>query len=371
MTKAVADVIVIGAGIIGASCAQALAKRGLQVLVVDAGFAGATAAGMGHLLLLDDNAAELELSQYSLTRWREIAPQLPADCAYRANGTLWMAANDEEMFVAQNKYDNLREHGVACSLLSSREMNDREPLLREGLAGGLLIHEDGILFAPATAEWMLRSPGITLRKDTVIEVDGNRIRLMDGDWMSAQAVVLANGIQAADLCPELPVAPKKGHLLITERAPIVVTHTLVELGYVTSAHNSDGPSTACNIQPRPTGQLLIGSSRQFGTRSPEVEGWILGKMLKRASSYMPALSQMTAIRAWTGFRAATPDGAPIIGQHPDQPGLWLAVGHEGLGVTTAPGTADLLVAQILGESPALGEFAYRPSRFLESTPCSN
>ena len=93
----VADVIVIGAGIIGAACAQALARRGLQVLVLDAGLPGATAAGMGHLLVLDDNPAELALSQYSLQRWREHAPDLPRDCAWRSNGTLWLAANADEM----------------------------------------------------------------------------------------------------------------------------------------------------------------------------------------------------------------------------------------------------------------------------------
>jgi glycine/D-amino acid oxidase-like deaminating enzyme len=82
-----ADVIVIGAGIIGAACAQALARRGLQVLVLDAGLHGATAAGMGHLLVLDDNPAELALSNHSLQRWREQAADLPEGCAYRSNGT--------------------------------------------------------------------------------------------------------------------------------------------------------------------------------------------------------------------------------------------------------------------------------------------
>jgi glycine/D-amino acid oxidase-like deaminating enzyme len=175
---------------------------------------------------------------------------------------------------------------------------------------------------------------------------------------------LANGIQANDLCPELPIEPKKGHLLITDRYPGKVTHTLVELGYVTSAHNATGPSTACNIQPRPTGQLFIGASRQFGTTDPQVEGWMLAKMLKRATEYMPGLAQLNGIRAWTGFRAASPDGLPLIGEHPSRKGLWLAVGHEGLGVTTAPGTADLLVAQLFNETPPLAAQAYLPQRFL-------
>lgn len=360
-----ADVIVIGAGIIGAACAQALAERGLRVLVLDAGLSGATAAGMGHLLVLDDNPAELALSQYSLQRWRERASALPDGCAYRSNGTLWLAANAEEMAVAQTKYQTLQEHGVACELVGAHALHEREPELRASLEGGLLINGDGILYAPATAHWMLDAPTISQRRARVSEVDGNRVRLDDGHWLSAEAVVLANGIQANELCPELPIEPKKGHLLITDRYPGKVTHTLVELGYVTSAHNATGPSTACNIQPRPTGQLFIGASRQFGTTDPQVEGWMLAKMLRRAVDYMPGLAQLNGIRAWTGFRAASADGLPLVGQHPHRKGLWLAVGHEGLGVTTAPGTADLLVAQLFDETPPLAAQPYLPQRFLK------
>ena len=121
----VADVIVIGAGIIGAACAQALARRGLQVLVLDAGLHGATAAGMGHLLVLDDNPAELALSQYSLQRWRELGADLPDSCAYRCNGTLWLAANAEEMAVAHCNFLNLHAQGVACDLIGASALRQR------------------------------------------------------------------------------------------------------------------------------------------------------------------------------------------------------------------------------------------------------
>ncbi|WP_417696859.1 NAD(P)/FAD-dependent oxidoreductase [Pseudomonas sp.] len=360
----VADVIIIGAGIIGAACARTLARRGLKVLVLDAGWHGATAAGMGHLLVLDDNPAELALSQYSLQRWRQLAPALPDACAWRNNGTLWLAANAEEMAVAHSKYLNLLAHGEDCELIGRAALQQREPQLREGLEGGLLIKGDGILYAPAAARWMLDEANIAQQRAQVIEVDGHRVRLEDGRWLNAEAVILANGIQATELCPELPIEAKKGHLLITDRYPATVCHTLVELGYVTSAHNASGPSVACNIQPRPTGQLFIGASRQFGTVDPQVEGWILAKMLKRAVDYMPGLAHLNGIRAWTGFRAASPDGLPLVGQHPQRPGLWLAVGHEGLGVTTAPATADLLAAQLFNETSPLAAQPYLPQRFL-------
>lgn len=361
-----ADIIVIGAGIVGAACAHALARRGFDVLVVDARLPGATAVGMGHLLVLDDNAAELALSDYSLQRWREWGNDMPAGCAYRNNGTLWLAANEAELAVAERKCEVLRQHGVAARMLSAAQLHEAEPELRADLHGALAIDCDGILYAPRAAAWLLESARLPIRQRQakVVELDERRVRLDNGQRLTAQAVVLANGIQASELCPELPIEPKKGHLLITDRYPGKVSHTLVELGYVTSAHNASGPSVACNIQPRPTGQLFIGASRQFGNTDPQVEGWMLAKMLRRAVDYMPGLAGLNVIRSWTGFRAASPDGLPLVGEHPQRPGLWLAVGHEGLGVTTAPGTADLLAAQLCDESLPLAAEPYSPHRFL-------
>ena len=148
--------------------------------------------------------------------------------------------------------------------------------------------------------------------------------------------------------------------------PGKVHHQLVELGYVTSAHHSEGPSVAFNLQPRPTGQLLIGSSRQWGSTDPEVEAAMVAQMLQRALTYIPALADLNAIRCWTGLRAATPDSLPLIGRHPWRENLWLAVGHEGLGVTTATGTAQLLAAQMTDATPALDPAPYAAQRFAET-----
>ncbi|AHL73758.1 D-amino acid oxidase [Stutzerimonas stutzeri] len=364
-----ADVIIIGAGIVGAACANELAANGLDVLLLDAQRGGATAAGMGHLVALDDNPAELALSDYSIQRWRELGRLMDDSCGYRNNGTLWLAANEAEMAVAEHKLATLSEQGMSCELLGGAALRAAEPELRSGLHGALKVSGDGIIYAPNAARWLIAQGGkhIVQRQACVTCVQGQQVELSDGSSLRAQAVVLANGIHATELCPDLPIQPKKGHLVITDRYPGKVTHTLVELGYVTSAHNSAGPSVACNIQPRPTGQLFIGSSRQFGTRDPEIDSWMLARMLKRAVDYMPGLARMNAIRSWTGFRAASPDGLPLVGEHPQQSGLWLAVGHEGLGVTTAPGTAELLTAQLLGRPSAMAIEPYSPARFIPSS----
>ncbi|MNF35641.1 Hydrogen cyanide synthase subunit HcnC precursor [compost metagenome] len=364
-----ADVIVIGAGIVGSACAHELARRGLRVRVLESDQGGATAAGMGHLVTIDDNPAELALCSYSLELWRQWATLLDDASAYRNCGTLWLAANEVEMAEAQRKATRLRERGIACEMLGPGQLQAAEPALQPGLAGALKVSGDGILYAPNAARWLLHQggTGITRERARVAAVDGNRVRLDDGRQLQADAVVLANGIQATELCPGLPIEPKKGHLLITDRYPRHIRHQLVELGYVTSAHAGTGTSVAFNAQPRPTGQILLGSSRQFDSLDPRVEGSVLGRMLARALNYLPGLGDLNAIRCWTGFRAATPDGLPIIGPHPDQPGLWLAVGHEGLGVTTAPGTARLLAAELFGENLPLPGAPYALERFAASS----
>ncbi|MBI0330462.1 NAD(P)/FAD-dependent oxidoreductase [Burkholderia plantarii] len=364
-----ADVIVIGAGIVGAACAAELAARGLDVDVIDAAGVGGgtTAAGMGHLVVMNDTPAELALSRRSLARWRSLAPQLRERDAYVRCGTLWVAADDEELEAARAMRDGYAAAGVSAEVIDAAGLRAREPMLATGLAGGLFVDGDGIVYAPSAAEWLLtQSPGaarIRLRlRSTVVALDGTTVRLADGGTLAGAQVVVANGLAAAQLVDGVALQPKKGHLLITDRYPGAITHQLLELGYIKSAHHAQGTSVAFNAQPRPTGQLLIGSSRQFDSTDPAVEMPVLARMLARAKRYLPGLADLHALRAWTGFRAATPDGLPLIGPVAERPGVWLATGHEGLGVTTSLATAELIAAQLMGGAPPIPPEPYWPSR---------
>ena len=381
-----AEAIVIGAGIVGAACAYELCQRGLQVLVVDDGPSGATHAGMGHLVVMDDNPAELALSSASLAIWRDWLARMDSSCGYSHCGTLWIAADEEEMQAAAEKHKRLQAAGIGCTLIDADALAKLEPALRRGLAGALQVASDGVVYAPNAARWLLgqdgpqgpgsqgghhanlvkSAGGIRILHAQVSALEDGRVCLADCSTRSAPHIVLAAGLRAAALCPELPLQAKKGHLAISARYPSMVRHQLVELGYVKSAHERSGTSVAFNVQPRPTGQLLIGSSRQFDTTDNAIEIPILARMLRRASDYLPGLDALQIIRSWTGFRAASPDGLPLIGPHPQRPGLWLALGHEGLGVTTATGTAHLIAAGICASACALDGNAYLPERCLQN-----
>jgi len=369
-----ADAIVVGAGIVGAACAAELAAGGMTVQVLDAAGigGGATAAGMGHIVVMNDSAEELALSRYSRDLWLELAPQLRELDAFRRCGTLWVAADEHEWQAACALQATFEQRGVSAELLDRHALRQCEPALSPAMAGGLLVEDDSIVYAPRAAQWLLtqssgaRTIGVRTGAEA-IGVSAQTVTLANGERLSAACVVVANGMQARRLVPSLPIEPKKGHLLVTDRYPGFIAHQLLELGYIDSAHQASGTSVAFNAQPRPTGQLLLGSSRQFWTTSPEVELDVLAQMLARCARYLPGLTQLNGLRAWTGFRAATPDGLPLIGNAgPGAPGVWIAAGHEGLGVTTSLATAKLLAAQILGTEPAIDSHPYRPERFGES-----
>ena len=358
------DAIVVGAGIIGAACAWRLAREGYRVSVVDDCRAGATAAGMGHLVCMDDNPAELALSAYSLRLWREVTGRMPQACAWRGCGTLWLAEQANEMAIAEQKRARLAEQGVAAELLTAEQVAAMEPMLRQGLAGGLRVPGDGILYAPQAARWLLADAGMAIDvvQGEAIALDEAAVRLADGRELAAPVVVLACGLRANDLLSQPLLRAKKGHLAITDRYPPRVRHQLVELGYGASAHASDGASVAFNVQARPTGQWLIGSSRQFDSVDSSLDMPLLAAMLMRAQHFLPTLAQLNIIRCWTGLRAASADGLPLLGAHPRHTWLWLALGHEGLGVTTALGSAALLAAQIGRQAPEIDDSPYLAAR---------
>ncbi|MDE2573081.1 MAG: FAD-binding oxidoreductase [bacterium] len=363
------DVLIVGGGIVGAACAAACAQAGLTVALVEADLAvgmDATAAGMGQIVAMDGSPAELALTRYSQRLWDDLARSLPEDCEYERCGTLWIAADDDEMEEAARKATRYHEHALQAELLEQRDLYALEPALRPGLAGGLCVPGDSILYAPRAAAALLaeaeRHGARALFGCRVRALHEGEVELDDGARMAARTVVLATGARAAELIPELPIRPRTGHLVITERYPALVRHQLVELGYVKSAHGTDADSVAFNLQPRPTGQLLIGSSRQYGRADPAVDRVIVARMLKRAIAYLPVLHGLDALRVWTGQRAATLDGLPYIGPCPGRAWLFVAAGHEGLGITAALATARLLSDHLLGRAPEIAPEPYSPAR---------
>ena len=368
MSSKTYDVVIIGAGIVGAACAAECAREGLTVAIVEAAIVGggATAAGMGHLTVMDDSEAQFALTRYSQQLWDQMSDELPREVEHDTCGTIWVAVDDEEMAEVRRKEKYYAERGVKTEILDAQSLAEAEPNLRGGLVGGLRVPGDSVIYPPCAAQFFVdraTAKGAELFVGLAVEaITTNGVRLRDGTTISAGLIVNSAGSASPTLTRGLEVKKRKGHLVITDRYPNFVRHQLVELGYLKSAHSMTSESVAFNIQPRKTGQLLIGSSRQFGVDDAQVENKIVTQMLERAVEYLPGLGKLSSLRAWTGFRAATPDKLPLIGPHTEHERLYLATGHEGLGITTSLATAKLLVDQITNRESAIPVTPYLPAR---------
>ncbi|RDS83794.1 FAD-binding oxidoreductase [Dyella monticola] len=358
------DLIIAGAGIIGTACADYASQEGLRVVIVEPGAigGGATAAAMGHLVAMDDDRAELALAHYSLQLWESYTGI--AQIEYSRCGTLWVAANEADYARIPQKLARLASFGVQAERVEREQLYRLEPTLKPGLHGGMRVPREAVVYPPGMARYLLDcacARGVELLRDRVDVMTDDGVRLSDGTQLRG-AVLVATGCALPQLLPQLPLRARKGHLVITDRYPGLVHHQLVELGYAESAHGDADSSVAFNVQPRPTGQILIGSSREYGSDTPQVSMPIVRRMLERAFNYLPALRQLEALRIWTGFRPVSVDGLPYLGRVPDRPNTWVAAGHEGLGITTSLGSARLVIDQWLGRSTAIDSRPYDPAR---------
>ncbi len=361
------DCVVVGSGIVGAACAARLAKAGMSVAVIDSVGTGlgATAAGMGHVVVMDDSEEQMLLTQYSQSLWQTLSKSLPASAEHQHTGTLWVAADQEEMEEVARKHRFYRAHGIEAQILGQTELHTLEPQVDETLLGALRVPSDSVVYAPAVAKFLVQDAlahGASFIEGQVTQIGKGTADLMDGRSFKTLHIVNAAGERAGELTTGIPLRKRMGHLAITDRYPGFVRHQIVELGYLKSAHSIAEDSVAFNVQPRITGQVLIGSSRQFDA-PPTVDYAILSRMLARAATYMPKLADLSVLRVWTGYRAATPDKLPLVGPWPDDESILLATGHEGLGITTSLATAELVLAWIEGSKPPIPLEPYSPARF--------
>src|SRR5579859_2153120 len=157
MTGQVYDVVIVGGGILGAACAAEATAAGLKTAIVEAAIigGGATAAGMGHVVVMDDSEAQFALTRYSQRLWEQIAPELPTDAEYTTCGTLWLAADDQEMTEVQRKAAYYQACGLPVEVLVTLALEAAEPNLCKGLAGALLVKSDAVVYPPRVARWLV------------------------------------------------------------------------------------------------------------------------------------------------------------------------------------------------------------------------
>ncbi|TKK84149.1 FAD-binding oxidoreductase [Herbidospora galbida] len=385
------DVLVVGAGIVGASCAYVLTRAGVRVTVVDRGgvASGTTGAGEGNILVSDkEPGPELELALRSNELWRE----LDEECGgfeWEPKGGLVVAETPEVLDALTAFADTQRRHTrpagadpgrpenvppasvqVAAVPVAAENLRGFEPHLADGLAGGVHYPQDAQVQPMLAAARLLKASGARLVRTAVERflVSGDRVtgvRTGQGD-LYADAVVNAAGTWAGSF-PQapLPIRPRKGFILVTQPFAVPpVRHKVYTAAYVTNvASDAEGLETSGVIESTRAGTVLIGASRQRVGYDTAIDYPVLAKLARQAIGLFPVLGDRQVMRAYAGLRPYSPDHLPVIGPDHRLGNLFHACGHEGAGIGLAPATAEMVAAQLTGRPPRVDPAPFAPGRF--------
>lgn len=376
------DVVVVGAGIIGAACAFYLARAGATVTVLDAGpiAGGTSSAGEGNVLISDKPPGpELDLALRSRELWDELAAELGAgSIELESKGGLVVAATGAGLARVADLARAHRAAGVEVAVLAPEQLRDYEPRLAAGLAGGTYYPRDAqVQPMLATAE-LLAASGAQVRcgeRVLSVEVAGGAVTgvRLAGGVLATGAVVNATGVAAGDLAASvggrLPIEPRRGFILVTEplasaREQPPIRRKVYAAEYVDAVASDDaGFQSAAVVEGTRAGTVLIGSSRERRQVDDSYPLPVLRRIAAQALALFPFLAGVRVLRAYRGFRPYSPDHLPVIGPDPRVAGLWHATGHEGAGIGLAPATGAMIAAQVTGGASDVDPAPFTPARF--------
>jgi glycine oxidase len=357
-----ADIVVIGAGVMGLSIGWHLAAAGLSTVVVerDEAGCGASLAATGMLAA----AAELEIGGEDLLafalasqrRWSafrdelELASGIALD--FDTRGTLVVALTRDETSRLRSRHDLHVRSGLPTRWLSAAEARELEPGLRPSTTAALLCAQDHQVdprrLIPALRVAFEAAGGQLVEHCDVLSIDheGGRCRgiVTAVGACRAPMVVVAAGAWAAreGLLPEgieVPVRPLKGQSLALRmnRSAPATSHVI----WTEQVH----------IAPKSDGRLIVGATvEECGFDTAITAGGIFA-LLDGVRRALPSVEEMSVEAVWSGFRPTSEDDAPILGVTPLQ-GLLLAVGHHRNGILLAPATADAIAGLVQGRGMA-------------------
>lgn len=371
------DAIVIGAGIVGASVALSLTNAGFKVLVIDRGAvsSGTTGAGEGNILVSDkDPGPELMLALRSRDLWFEMQDDVGDTFELEAKGGVVVARNEDGPLMKLASEQS--QHGVAIQKLDHTSLHELEPYLDQRYQSGVFYPQDSqcqpMLAAAHVIRTVVKRGGAFISQAKVTRILVNQgavtgIETTQGNF-SAPIIVNATGTWAGELAQmagsHLPIAPRKGFILVTEPTKKYVFHKVYDSDYVANVASSDADlQTSTVVEGTRAGTILIGASRERVGFDGSMNYEILRRLAAQATSLFPILRDVQLLRAYRGFRPYAPDHLPVIGEDATVKGLWHSAGHEGAGIGLAPGSAALITDAILGRESFMDSSAFSPARF--------
>jgi glycine/D-amino acid oxidase-like deaminating enzyme len=376
-----ADVLVIGAGMVGAACAYYCADAGLRVTVLERASVagGTTSAGEGNILVSDkEPGPELGLALLSVRLWLELGMRIGAGrLELQRKGGVVVAQAPEAAAGLAALTARQRAVGVDVTDVSPSDLLELEPnLTRQACSGAWYPQDMQVQPMLAAAELLKAARALGACVHTGTEVTGFRRdtsgALTGVDTPSgphtARWVINAAGTWGGDVAAlagaPIPVLPRRGFILVTEPLPVVVRHKVYTADYVANVASSEASrQTSVVVEGTQAGTVLIGASRERVGFDRRVSLPVLRRLAAQAIGLFPVLAEAVLLRSYLGFRPYCPDHLPVIGIDPRVPGLVHACGHEGAGIGLAAATGALIAQSLTGGRTDLDLAPFRPDRF--------
>ncbi|MFV5174055.1 NAD(P)/FAD-dependent oxidoreductase [Bacillus cereus] len=382
------DVLIIGGGIIGCSIAYYTSKYGRDVTIIEKGefVSGTSSRCDGNILAIDkDPGFDSQMSLVSQKLVTDLSEELEHSFEYRAPGSILVCESDEEMEAAQQWVNRQKEAGLPFRMLDRQDIREESPFFAEDLLGGLECATDSTVNPYLLAFSLLSEAqkfGAKAFKQTEvksmeIETNGSFVVETTNGTFTAQQVVNAAGVWAPKIGQMLniniPIEPRKGHIIVASRQQHVGCRKVMEFGYLISKFGgkrkvdalTEKYGVALVFEPTESQNFLIGSSREFVGFHTRINNEVIKCIANRAIRFYPKMADMMVIRSYAGLRPWTEDHLPIISRVEHIPNYFIAAGHEGDGISLAAVTGKV-IEELLNEKETIIPIEpLRLSRFTE------
>ncbi len=378
-----ADVVVIGAGVVGCSVAYYLAREGIRVTILERESigSGASAHATGSLSLLGAEfspGASFELARASDFEFQQIVPELEAatdiDLLYQRRASLRLALDEEEADLIKSLMVWQQPH-VRMHWIDAQEVHSIEPRLSPSIIGAVYEDESAQLDSYRLNLALCRGAellgaDILYREVTGLVTNGTAIsgvRTASGD-ISCSTVVVAAGTWSRAFTPSLgfpiPVRPLKGERLLLDYPgePLPVLISSPKRGHMIS--RMDGLTSVGSTGGRDYDRKEIFWGEEFD-RQPTSTARM--ELLQRAIDVLPDLERAQLVQQLAGSRPLSPDGKPIIGPVPGKEGILLATGHTTKGIHLGPITGRIITDYVCrGSTEVVSDMSqFLPDRFAD------
>ncbi|AFQ12024.1 TPA: FAD-dependent oxidoreductase [Bacillus pacificus] len=382
------DVLIIGGGIIGCSIAYYTSKYGRDVTIIEKGefVSGTSSRCDGNILAIDkDPGFDSQMSLVSQKLVTDLSEELEHSFEYRAPGSILVCESDEEMEAAQQWVNRQKEAGLPFRMLDRQDIREESPFFADDLLGGLECATDStvnpylLAFAllAESKKFGTKAFNHTEVKEMKRDIDGSFIVETTNGTFTAKQVVNAAGVWAPKigqmLDVNIPIEPRKGHIIVASRQQHVGCRKVMEFGYLISKFGgqrkvdalTEKYGVALVFEPTESQNFLIGSSREFVGFHTRINNDVIKCIANRAIRFYPKMVDMMVIRSYAGLRPWTEDHLPIISRVEHIPNYFIAAGHEGDGISLAAVTGKV-IEELLNEKETIIPIEpLRLSRFTE------